>query len=224
MFVADLGGIRLQTVHNAKIMDNKVYVYVVKRDYGFAPNPFNGVLSLATCKPYIRKSAQVGDIIVGHTPADDGNKILFMVKVDEVLSFDEYWKDERFASKHPAMNGSTKRQVGDNIYHRDEQGNWLQDDSHHSYENGVVNPHNLNRDTSHTDRVLLGRQFIYLGKSKIDCPKWFEKNVCTHIGHKTIDISDAQKLWSELENMYPEKGLIDYPQLFDQVERYDGES
>lgn len=29
----------------------KGYSYVVARDFGFAPNPFNGFLTLATCKP-----------------------------------------------------------------------------------------------------------------------------------------------------------------------------
>jgi hypothetical protein len=43
----------------------KLYSYVVARDYGFAPNPFFGVCTLATCKPQIRKHAQVGDWIVG---------------------------------------------------------------------------------------------------------------------------------------------------------------
>ena len=31
----------------------KSYSYVVARDYGFAPNPFNGILTLAACKPVI---------------------------------------------------------------------------------------------------------------------------------------------------------------------------
>ena len=43
----------------------KIYSYIVKRDYGFAPNPFYGYCTLATCKPVIRKHAEIGDIIVG---------------------------------------------------------------------------------------------------------------------------------------------------------------
>jgi hypothetical protein len=37
----------------------------VARDYGFAPNPFFGVCTLATCKPKIRKAAAIGDWVVG---------------------------------------------------------------------------------------------------------------------------------------------------------------
>ena len=41
--------------------------YKIEHDYGFAPNPFHGTLSLATCKGPIRqnKNLQVGDWIVG---------------------------------------------------------------------------------------------------------------------------------------------------------------
>ncbi|MFH1865797.1 MAG: hypothetical protein ABIK85_07930, partial [Candidatus Eisenbacteria bacterium] len=38
----------------------RLFSYIVARDYGFAPNPFCGVCTLATCKPKIRESASVG--------------------------------------------------------------------------------------------------------------------------------------------------------------------
>ena len=42
-----------------------IFSYVVVHDSGFAPNPFGGVLTLATCKPQIRKTAQPSDWLVG---------------------------------------------------------------------------------------------------------------------------------------------------------------
>ena len=33
----------------------KLYSYIVARDFGFAPNPFYGFCTLATCKPKIAK-------------------------------------------------------------------------------------------------------------------------------------------------------------------------
>ncbi len=42
-----------------------IHSYIVRYDSGFAPNPFYGFCTLATCKPDIRKHAQVGDWIVG---------------------------------------------------------------------------------------------------------------------------------------------------------------
>ena len=41
-----------------------LYSYVITRDYGFAPNPFGGICTLATCKPGIRNHATVGDWVV----------------------------------------------------------------------------------------------------------------------------------------------------------------
>ena len=36
----------------------RLYSYVFDHDYGFAPNPFHGVCTLATCKPSIREHAE----------------------------------------------------------------------------------------------------------------------------------------------------------------------
>ena len=42
-----------------------MFSYVITHDSGFAPNPFQGFLTLATCKPLVRKTAKVGDVLVG---------------------------------------------------------------------------------------------------------------------------------------------------------------
>lgn len=89
----------------------KGYSYVVARDYGFAPNPFWGVLTLATCKPKIRKSANVGDYVIGHSAASDGNKLIFIMKVGRVITFDEYWNSDEFEIKKPVMSGSLTRNM-----------------------------------------------------------------------------------------------------------------
>lgn len=47
-----------------------LYSYVITRDYGFAPNPFWGICSLATCKPQIRQRALKGDWIAGFSGAN----------------------------------------------------------------------------------------------------------------------------------------------------------
>ena len=44
------------------------YSYVIKRDFGFAPNPFGEFCTLATCKPVIRKVANVNDWVFGISP------------------------------------------------------------------------------------------------------------------------------------------------------------
>ena len=70
-----------------------LYIYVVRRDFGFAPNPFHGVCTLATCKPDIRRSAQVGDWVmgVGGVRLKAMGKCLYLMKVTEMSTFDDYW-------------------------------------------------------------------------------------------------------------------------------------
>jgi hypothetical protein len=142
----------------------KLYSYVVLRDFGFAPNPFHGVCTLATCKPGIRAKAAVGDYILGTGTVQrfPPGQMIFAMRVTEVMSFNEYWENPRFSIKRPVLNGSRKVQYGDNIYHRNGSA-WIQEDSHHSYAGGVQNPHNLGRDTS-VDRMLISDYFTYWGR------------------------------------------------------------
>lgn len=202
----------------------RAFSYIVKRDYGFAPNPFYGVLTLATCKPKIRKSASVGDFIIGNATIADEQKLIFMAKVSEIVTFDTYWTDGRFQKKKPVMNGSLKKLYGDNIYHLDTTGEWLQENSHHTHADGSVNLDNLNRDTGSTDHVLICEEFFYFGKSMFNVPDDFA--VCIHsgIGHHCPNYTDAQKLWNYLKGIYPDGGKIDQPKLFKHFERYDGKS
>jgi len=111
----------------------KMSSYTISRDYGFAPNPFWGYCTLATCKPKIRGFSVIGDYVVGFGGKDTGkhNKLIFVMRVEEILSFDEYWFDERFIIKKPNIYGSLKVQYGDNIYHKDENGTWNQLIGHH---------------------------------------------------------------------------------------------
>lgn len=99
----------------------KVFVYVVDRDFGFAPNPFHGSCTLATCKPVIRKSAALGDWVVGMggSRLKATGRRIFAMRVDRKISFNEYWNAPEFRNKKPVRNGSAKMMVGDNIYFRD---------------------------------------------------------------------------------------------------------
>jgi Nucleotide modification associated domain 2 len=142
----------------------RVFSYIVRYDYGFAPNPFEGYCTVATCKPQIRRSAQVGDWIMGTGSADKSltGRLVYAMQVDEVLTFDDYWKDARFTRKVPTDAGAVKRAYGDNIYHHRDDGEWLQADSRHSLADGKPNPGHVKVDTS-VDAVLIGRRFSYFG-------------------------------------------------------------
>lgn len=144
-----------------------------------------------------------------------------MAKVEEVTTFDNYWTDPRFQNKKPVMNGSFKTLYGDNIYHRDGDF-WIQANSHHSKEDGLVNHANLERDTGTTDQVLICPKFFYLGTAMIDFAGQFPSCVHYGIGHHTVPEDDCQALWQYLEHTYPEGGLIGYPNLFRAFTRYNG--
>lgn len=152
----------------------RLYSYVVARDYGFAPNPFGGVCTLATCKPNIRNRANVGDWIAGLTSANDRGSLglVYVMRVDEVLTYDAYWRDERFQFKKPSRMGSVKQLVGDNIYHQSAPGVWVQADSHHSLDDGAPNQRNIDNDTQ-SEGVLVGRRFAYWGSAAIEVPTQF---------------------------------------------------
>lgn len=147
-----------------------LYAYAITRDFGFAPNPFHGFCTLATCKPGIRNTAKVGDWILGVGGANLKNakkKCILLMKVTEKMSFDDYWDDHRFSIKKPARNGSRVQVLGDNIYHKDRNGEWIQEDSHHSNPDGSFNMTNLYRDTK-ANQVLISDHFYYFGDKAIE--------------------------------------------------------
>ncbi len=152
---------------------SRVYVYVVDRDFGFAPNPFHGYCTLATCKPTLRRTAQLGDWVIGigGKRLNATDRCVYAMRVGEKISFNEYWNSPRHRDKRPIRNGSATRMVGDNIYYRDPQAfAWHQADSHHSNTNGTPNVDNLRADTS-SDHVLLSQRFYYFGREALPIPK-----------------------------------------------------
>lgn len=151
-----------------------LFSYVVARDYGFAPNPFGGTCTLATCKPDIRQRANVGDWVAGIASAENSHtpRLVYVMRVDELLTYDAYWNDPRFDCKKPSMTGSVKQLFGDNIYHRDGAGGWIQADSHHSLPDGTPNIRNIATDTQ-SEGVLVSRRFAYWGSMAVEIPQQF---------------------------------------------------
>lgn len=150
----------------------RLFSYVVRYDIGFAPNPFHGWCTLATCKQDVRAHALVGDWIVGtgSAAAGLGDRLVYAMRVDETLTFGEYWTDTRFVSKRPNLRGSLKQQYGDNIYHHSADGSWIQENSRHSEDDGTPNSGHVARDTK-ADVVLVSQTYVYFGGSGPAIPK-----------------------------------------------------
>jgi len=204
-----------------------VYLYVVDRDFGFAPNPFHGYCTLATCKPVIRRTSEIGDWIIGMGGARLGatGRCIFAMHVTKKISFDDYWNDPKYAEKKPVRNGSKTMLVGDNIYHRDSQSSdWRQEDSHHSADDGSANLYNVERDTS-SNNVLISDRFIYFGKNAPEVPPEIleaigYKNVRSH---RRIDQKLAQPIidWLLFEHGRTVNVLAGYPFDFENnAQRY----
>ena len=92
----------------------KIHAYVVVHDGGSAPNHEAPATTLAICKPRIRRSANVGDVVIGFSGSRLGpepHSVRWAGIVSEKLSFAEYWNDLRFARKKPGRSATP-----DNIY------------------------------------------------------------------------------------------------------------
>jgi hypothetical protein len=187
---------------NAEVSNG--YLYVVDRDFGFAPNPFHGVCTLATCKPQIRKLAAIGDWILGlgggrHKAT---GRLIFAMQVRDAISFDAYWDDEAYVDKRPIRNGSLRSLVGDNVYHTVNDV-WQQEDSHHSNPDGTINLHNLRHDTG-VNRVLVSGLFFYFGRNAPEIPA----DILTDLkyrngrGYRKYPVAELQPLLHWLHTNY----------------------
>lgn len=163
------------TAVSTRLSDMRLFSYVVARDYGFAPNPFFGTCTLATCKPLIRKAAEVGDLVLGTGSKSDGRErsVVFAMRITETMSFNKYWRDGRFRCKRPNLSGSRKQAFGDNIYYQVSHRDWVQANSHHSRVDGSANRNNVRRDTS-ANKVLLSNDFLYFGGHGPSLPDRFD--------------------------------------------------
>lgn len=181
-------------------------MYVVDRDLGFAPNPFHGFCSLATCKPRIRNSAKNGDWVfgVGGGRLKATGKCVFAMKVTKKISFNEYWQDPKFNDKKPVRNGSKTMLLGDNIYfYEKEYDLWRQAHSHHSNPDGSLNVYNRSRDTQ-SSYVLLSNYFFYFGSAAPLIPAYLLSGIGykNGINHRVYDYNIAGTLVNWLEDTY----------------------
>lgn len=205
-----------------------LFSYVITRDYGFAPNPFGGYCTLATCKPRIRKVAKVGDWVIGtgsnSKKGNMGNRLIYTMKVEEIITFANYWNDSRFQDKKPVMNGSKRQKYGDNIYYFDETENkFIQVNSHHSLVNGDTNEINYKRDLSGKN-VLISKYFWYFGENAPSIPNELVNRIVKDgIGYKKVEDDNLINIFvAWLSNNF-ETGYNGMPYLFKgKFERYDG--
>lgn len=160
-----------------------LYAYKLTHDTGFAPNPFWGVLTLATCKPKMRLKRAEGDWIAGFTstslcgdrPGDE--RLIYLMHVDEKRRIAEFFEDDRFVDKKPSPDSEhAVRRAGDNIY-RPRRPDAVQPSDFEQ----LRNPHHWDGSSNcgvgdarkrdvNGEFVLIGKQFVYFGREALHIP------------------------------------------------------
>lgn len=185
---------------------SRIYIYVVARDFGFAPNPFHGYCTLATCKPRLRNVARVDDWVIGMggSRLKATGQCVYAMRITEKITFNEYWKNPVYLDKKPIRNGSRRMLVGDNIYRFSvEEDKWYQADSHHSHDDGSVNLKNLITDTQ-SSNVLISNHFFYFGSEAPIVPAHLLRSIGyrNKRNHRTFDFTTAGSLIQWLEDSF----------------------
>lgn len=171
----------------------KLHSYCLRYDSGAAPNPFWGVCTLVICKPAIRRSARVGDWIVGlgsaHSPIGNiADCVIYAMKVTSKMTMQAYddFCQQYYPKKIPVWRSKDfRRRIGDCIY---------------DYSSGVSpavrwsvhDERNRPRDLSGR-YALLSRHFYYFGNQPIRLPEHLQPIMHTTQGHK----SDANQPFAE---------------------------
>lgn len=209
-------------------MEKKKYLYCYKmrHDTGFAPNIDYDLLTLATCKPKIRKNAEIGFWISGWTSnivydknntmckfTDATQKLIYLARVTNKIRIEDYWKLYKNKRPQKIKIGKEKTDnscggkksvsnyiynMGDNIYKpiKGRKGKFEQIPN-----GGGHGPDNIKRDLS-GEFVLICTEFYYFGVEhaiKIEVEKDFVVPRCKKI---LLDDKKAQRIIEQVKEKY----------------------
>lgn len=198
----------------------KIYSYKIDHDFGLAPNPFGKYCTVVVCKPEIRKSKnlEIGDWLIGtgskalekSSGLECDTKLIYAMKVSEIIDINSYWLDPRFAYKKPVMDGTLSTMFGDNFYYLDSNNNWAQFDCAHRNPDGVYDDEHFRKDTS-GENALISEEYYYFGDKAPQIPDNLI-NVCHSTqGSKIVKPAELAKEFIDwLENNF-EKGMCGLP-------------
>jgi hypothetical protein len=194
----------------------KLYSYTLRYDAGAAPNPFWGICTLVICKPAIRRTAEVGDWIVGLGSAkspigDISDHVVYAMKVTSKMTLEEY---DQFcktfvAKKKPDWrNRDYRMRMGDCIY------NYVAGSTNPKMRTGVHIEENMEKDLSGL-YALVSKQYYYFGDKPIKLPDNLRPIMHATQGHKSDTNQEYVENfvnWIESLDIIPNK-VIGEPQL-----------
>jgi Nucleotide modification associated domain 2 len=117
------------------------------------------------------------------------------MRISDVLDFDAYYRDGRFAEKK-ASNRGWRERCGDNIYFRNEDGDWIQ---------GVAfshtSPESIEQDTRNP-RVFVSDHFYYFGEAAPEMPVIYRSLLQTRQGctYHEGEVVDSFIAWLQKEH------------------------
>ena len=164
----------------------QLFSYKLTHDTGFAPNPFGRTLTLATCKPQMRRSKKQGVWIAGFTSvALTGDRageerLVYLMEIKEKLHMRDYFGDPRFQDKIPDMSKAGPiPKAGDNIYRplvlgATEHSHFeqLKNPNHWAFTPSGPDEYHRERDIS-GQNVLVAGEFYYFGALALSIPAEF---------------------------------------------------
>lgn len=188
-------------------------------DTGFAPNPFGGFMTLATCKPKIRKCKKIGDWIAGFTSRQLNNndvigkeKLVYLMQVTNKILFAEYWQGPEYEHRKPQLDSNViLEKRGDNIYAPTVDKPMTASDFKQ-----IPNPNHSEKDQEKDlsgKYILISKRFYYFGSKPINIPENVRPKVpkgqSSH-GVRTHDVEIANKFISFIKCKY-QLGLYNHP-------------
>jgi len=133
----------------------RLFFYKLTTDNGGAPCAYRGLLSLAICKPRIRKKACEGDWIFGFGSKKMGERLIYLAQVRNKLSWKRYSIDHQgrpdciYSWNRPNF----KWKIGKKYHNPKETGDQRR------------------KDVGNDAKVLLCTTFRYLGKNSMQIPQ-----------------------------------------------------
>lgn len=180
-----------------------IYFYKMTSDSGAAPCVDKGILSLAICKPSIRRTAQAGDIILGFGSQALGEKLIYAAKIAKVVSGGHYYDD---GSAFEGRLDCIYSWRGNELVFR--KGAKVHSQENRNHDVGPAGDHQRNAN------VLIADEFVYFGRTGTDDYQKNYPHIKQAIAHLTQGhrINHAPALATELSGLYD-----------DVVKRYGGQ-
>lgn len=196
--------------------DKECLSYVVVDDCGMAPNLL-GQLTLAVCKPSIRRTAQPGDWIIGLSPKEYGLRLVYAMTVGRVIPLGEYFNNPEFQHKKPDFKSEEPiRWMGDNIYESDGKTGFIQHVSAHNIEGrGEETLEEKARVDLSGRNVLVADYFVYYGDEMPKLPKALEF-LSIGRGHRRNGSIGALHFEKVAGNLIKESGIHGKPRTLAQ--------